>query len=132
MPHGAHIETIEGRETLVVERTPPIPPKLDRLLSELYEVRLRADIRPTGTSVQCETLRTHRFRDFREGRHFGSDGVIRDLRLQMCQDCGAVCVRDVSYDRLPGLSTGRRGPLRKDHVLGWYTGARRNHREYSR
>ena len=130
MPQGAHIETIEGRRTLVVERTPPLPPKLDKLMAELYQVTLRQDIRPGGTSVQCEQLRTHRFAAIREGRHFGTDGVIRDLRLEMCRDCGAVAVHDISYDRMPGLTHGRRGPTRKDHILGWYTGARRNQQEY--
>lgn len=130
MPHGAHFETIEGQRTLVVERNPPLQPKLDQLLGALYGLTFREDIRPGGTSAACDA-RDHRFLRFREGRHLGLDGVVRDLRLLMCADCGAVCVRDISFDRLPGLSTGRRGPIRKDHVLGWYTGARRKGRQYT-
>ncbi len=129
MPHGAHVETIEGQQTLVVENKPPLQGKLPALLDALSHVTYRADIRPGGASTACQ-LRDHRFQRFREGRHVGLDGVVRDLSLQMCADCGAVCVRDTSIDRLPGLPTGRRGPARKDHVLGWYSGARPNSREY--
>lgn len=123
------LQTIEGQKTLVVERRPPLQPKLDGLLGALTHVTARVDITPGGTSVACE-LRDHRFRLFREGRHVGLDGVVRDLRLQMCADCGAVCVRDISFDRLPGLPTGRGGPRRRDDVLGWYSGKRRAAREY--
>lgn len=124
------VQTIEGRPTLVVKRTPPLPPSLDRLLAALSPVTFRADIRPAGARVACETLREHRFARLREGRHVGLDAVIRDLRVLMCQDCGAVQVRDVSIDTLPGLRAGRAGPARRDMVIGWYSGARRNQREY--
>lgn len=123
------VQTIEGQRTLVIERKPPLQPTLDRLLANLSLVTVREDIRPTGTAAHCEQ-RDHRFGTLREGRHVGLDGVVRDLRIQMCHDCGACCVRDISRDRLAGLPTGRRGPARKDHVLGWYSGARRNRREY--
>lgn len=123
------LATIEGRPTLVVERKPPLPQKLDGLLGSLTHVTYRADIQPSGTARSCE-LRDHRFARFREGTHVGSDGIVRDVALRMCQDCAAVEVRDVSYDRLPGLPTGRKGPARRDDILGWYSGARRNQREY--
>ena len=123
-------QTIEGQQTLVVERKPPLPAKLDQLLAAMFGVTVRNDVRPTGASTACETWRTHRFSVLREGRHFGPDRVIRDLRLQMCADCGAVCVRDISFDRISGLPTGRRGPARRDLVLGWYSGARRGQRQY--
>lgn len=122
--------TIEGRRTAVVERTPPIPATLDRLLAAMFAFTVSEDIRPLGARPACEALRTHRFGVLREGRHHGIDRVLRDLRVEMCRDCGAVCVRDVSYDRLPGLTVGARGPRRKDMILGWYSGARRAGREY--
>jgi hypothetical protein len=126
---AARTEIIEGQQTLVVERKPPLQPKLDRLLGALTLVRDYGMTPPTGTRPSCE-MRQHRFLNFRDGRHVGLDGIVRDLRLQMCADCGAVCVRDISIDRLPGLTPGRGGPRRRDHVLGWYSGARRNRREY--
>ncbi len=127
--HRVEYQTIEGQRTLVVQRTPPLPQKLDALLASLSHVTYAQDIRPSGMAASC-SLRDHRFARFREGRHIGTDGVVRDVTLQMCADCGAVCVRDVSFDRLPGLPTGRRGAARRDDILGWYSGARRNQREY--
>lgn len=120
---------IEGRPVEVVERNPPLPKTLDRLLAQL-RLSVRYDVKPAGTSRNCEVLRDHRFATFATGRHVGLDGIVRDLRLLMCADCSAVCVRDVSVDRLPGLPAGGRGPSRRDLVLGWYSGARRNRREY--
>jgi hypothetical protein len=132
------VETIEGQTTLVVKRRPPLQPKLDQLLHALIQVTYRADLMPGGARVECER-RQHRFKRFREGRHVGLDGVVRDLRLEMCADCGAVCVRDISLDTLSALSgdardarlTARSGPRRRDHILGWYSGARRNQRTYT-
>jgi hypothetical protein len=128
MPES-RVATIEGQRTFVVERRPPLQPKLDGLIGALVPTTYRADFGLTGAALSC-SLRDHRFRRFREGRHVGLDGVVRDLALQMCTDCGAVCVRDVSFDRLPGLRIGRGGPRRRDLVLGWYSGARPNQREY--
>lgn len=127
---NSHSILIDGRKATVVERKPPLPAKLDQLLALMFGVTISSDIQPTGTSSDCE-LRYHRFDVMREGRYFGPDGVMRDLRLQMCRSCGAVCVRDISYDRISGLPTGRGGPRRRDLILGWYSGARRNQREYS-
>lgn len=123
------IETIEGRPTLVVERRPPLPAKFDKLLASMLGLR-RYEVRTRGARRDCDVLRDHRFAIFGEGRHVGLDAIIRDLRLLMCVDCSAVCVRDVSIDRLAGLAMSRRGPARRDLVLGWYSGARRNRREY--
>lgn len=125
-------EVVEGRRTLVVTEPKPLPQKMPTLLGALKHVRYAVDISPTGARAACE-MRDHRFRRFREGRHLGLDGIVRDLRLEMCADCGAVCVRDISFDlavageRVP---IGRKGPARRDLVLGWYSGARRNSREY--
>jgi hypothetical protein len=125
------LELIEGQRTLVVERRPPLQPKLDGLLSALFHIRAAKDIRPSGTRAACEIERDHRFDLLREGRHVGLDGVVRDLRVRMCLDCGATEVRDVSYDRLPGLPTASGGPARRDEVIGWYSGKRRAGREYT-
>lgn len=120
--------TIEGQRTLVVENKPPIPARLDLLIGSLFGVTVSNDIRPTGASVACEQWRTHRFDVLRVGRAMCLDRVLRDLRIEMCQDCGAVCVRDISYDRLSGLPIGGAGPARRDLILGWYSGAARNRR----
>jgi len=122
------VMVIEGRRVLVTDRTPPIPGTLDRLLAEMV-VTLAADVRPMGARAVC-LAEVHRLQVFREGRHVGRDGVVRDLRLLMCADCESVCVRDVSVDRLAGLRTGSRLPRRRDHVLGWYSGARANQRRF--
>lgn len=127
---ASRLATIEGQRTVIVERRPPLQPRLDGLLSALSPVTYRADVRPAGTRAACDIARTHRFARLREGRHLGLDGIVRDLRVLMCQDCGAAQVRDVSVDRLPGLRVGRDGPRRRDMVIGWYSGARRNQREY--
>jgi hypothetical protein len=122
------VMVIEGRRVLVTDRTPPIPGTLDRLLAEMV-VTLAADVRPMGARAVC-LAEVHRLQVFREGRHVGRDGVVRDLRLLMCADCESVCVRDISRDRLAGLSISRL-PRRRDHVIGWYTGARPSQRVYT-
>lgn len=124
------VEIIEGQRTLVVKRQPPLPPRLPDLLAALFAVTASEDIRPGGAAAACEQLREHRFGTLRQGRYFGPDREMRDLHIQMCRDCGAVCVRDITFDRMTGLPVGRRGPLRRNHVIGWYSGARRNRREY--
>lgn len=125
-----HIEQIEGQPTLVVPDASPLPPKLDGLLGEMaaFGFSYRADISPAGTRPACTVLREHRFQRFREGRWLARSGARRgqvlDLHLRMCADCGAVEVRDLSIDRLAGLTVGRAGPARRDHVIGWYSGKR--------
>ncbi len=134
------VTTIEGRPVLVVERTPPIPPTLDLLLNggrdalgrpwTAMRVVARRPVHLAGSSASCASD-DHRLSAWLDGFHTGSDGVSRTLRLVLCDDCGAVCVRDVSFDRLPGLSPGRQAPRRRDHIIGWYTGARPNQRVYT-
>lgn len=129
------IETIEGRRTVVQPVGSGLPGKMSDLLASLLSVTYSADVALGGASVRCEQLREHRLTRFREGRWFARDGVRRgemlDLSLRMCRDCGAVQVRDVSYDRLPGQARPAAGPpKRRDEVIGWYSGARRGRREY--
>jgi hypothetical protein len=123
--------TIEGVQTLVVERVPPIQPRLDALLSSMVVTRA-GTVRPRGARRECEVDRDHPFAMLREGRHVGLDGVVRDLRVLMCPYCGAVQVRDVSFDTaIAGEPVPRSGPpKRRDYVIGWYTGKRRAGREY--
>lgn len=131
--------TIEGRPTLVIERNPPIPPTLALLLEggrddtgrlwEALRVLARRPLRLGGATSDC-LREEHRFADWLEGFHRGSDNAVRQLRLFACQDCGAVSVRDVSHDTLPGLATRQR-PRQKDHQIGWYTGARPRQRQYT-
>ena len=118
------VVTIEGRRTLVVERRPPLPAYLPDLLRSLRVYPLRI----TGWRSSCSD-QDHRLVPFADGRHRCTDGVVRDLRLRMCSHCESVEVRDVSVDRVPGLGVVRL--TRKDHVIGWYSGARRNQRQYT-
>lgn len=132
------IEVIEGQRTRVAPTQSGLPQKLPDLLAQLTHVTFRADIRPLGARSACDVLREHRFTRFREGRWFARSGIrmgeVLDLRLAMCQDCGAVRVTDVSLDvsfdgeRIP---LGRRGPNRRNHILDWYSGSRSNQRTYT-
>ena len=125
-----NFQTISGRRVEVVVRTPPIQPNLEHLRRAMrvtFEVPMPA---MGGATQSCVVLREHRLTRFLEGRHVGLDGVIRDLRLLVCRDCHAVCVRDVSADTLDRLPVGGAGPKRRDLILGWYTGARPAQREF--
>lgn len=122
--------TIEGRRVRVEERTPPLPQRLDQLLDAMYGVTHREDIRPTGATTACTRDNDHPFRPLQIGRYLGPDRVLRDLRVEMCPHCGACAVRDVTRDRIAGLPTGRLPLGRRDHLLGWYTGARPRQRQY--
>lgn len=149
-----NVETIEGQRTLVIENDHGLPRSLEGLLSAMaaFGFTYSADPILKGTRTACEQLREHRFVRFREGRWFaqhslhirGGGNAVRvvpagvlSLALTMCEDCGAVCVRDVSPEdyagarptRLVNLTTGqeRIAPARgrRDLVLGWYSGKRR-------
>lgn len=121
------VTTIEGRKVLVVERRPPLPPTLDRLLSTMA-ITMRVPMRINGWRSACADDQ-HRLLVWIEGTYTGPDAVRRTLQLSQCADCAGVCVRDVSLDRLPGLPHVT--PLmKKSGVLGWYSGARQNEREY--
>jgi len=130
----ATTQVIEGRRTVVSTVDFGLPQKMTELLAQLVVVTLRADLRPTGARQACTVLREHRLRPIRIGRWIPRSGVRRgevlDVRISMCADCGAVQVRDVSLDLVPGARVGSGGPRRRDHVIGWYSGARPNQREY--
>lgn len=136
----ARVMTIEGVRVRVIERNPPIPPSLALLLNggrgpdgrlwQPVRVAMRWPLVLGGARAEC-VQQDHRLRPWVEGFHSGSDGLARYLSLQACADCGAVCVRDRSVDTLDGLSAGRRPLRRRDEVIGWYSGARRNQRVYT-
>lgn len=152
-------QVIEGRRTLVVQSQSSLPKSLSVLLTEMapFTFSERNDFTLAGARPACEVLRVHRWRTFRVGhwsnpRAFnvviGTDQSatvprgVRNLRLEMCADCGAVCVRDISLQewagarpvRLVNTQTGqeRIAPTvgRRDLVIGWYSGKRRAGREY--
>lgn len=132
------IEIIEGTKTLAAPNQSGLPAKMPALLAEMFQITYRDDFKLGGARSSCVALREHRFRRFREGRWLARVGIradeVLDLLLAMCQDCGAVRVTDASYDvswsgeRIP---LGRRGPNRRNHILGWYSGARPNQRTYT-
>lgn len=140
-------ELVGGRVVLVVERKPPIPPSLELLLSGGRDdsgrrwlplrVAVRRPLRLGGAAASClasssgDPARDHRLGLWLEGPYVCADGIVRVLSLHACTDCGAVCVRDRSFDELPGLSAGRRPPRRRDEVIGWYSGARPRDRVYT-
>lgn len=132
---------IDGQTVLVIERTPPLPPTLELLLSggrdpsgrrwNALRVSARSPLRLSGARAACLD-ETHRLAPWLDGFHMGSDGIARTLRLLACLDCGAVCVRDESFDTLSDLPRGRLPLRRRDHILGWYSGARPRNRVYGR
>lgn len=146
---------LAGRTVLVRDRAKPIPPSL-RLLIEggrddrgvlHHPIRqsVREPLRLGGAASACagssngDPALNHRLRRWLEGFHVGTDGVSRYLSLHACADCGAVCVRDRSFDSLASLSgdqrdersAGRRPLRRRDEVIGWYSGARPKARVYT-
>ena len=153
------VTTINGQRALVLPRQSGLPQKLPDLLSamENFGYAFRDDFVARGTRISCEQLNEHRMRTWREGRWWNAHAfrVYGDaasfrvveagqllLRLERCQDCDAVCVRDVSFEmnagarpaRLRNLKTGveRIAPPigQRNIVLGWYSGKRRAGREY--
>ena len=163
----AEPQVIEGRQALIVESSTSLPRSLSDLLRDMarFGFTVREDFTLAGARTSCEALRVHRFQTFREGRWLNPRAFsvvigqrleagqpqlqtatvatgLRELRLEMCLDCGAVCVRDITPHgsmgarpaRLVDTRTGRTriAPAvgRRDMVIGWYSGARRNGREY--
>jgi hypothetical protein len=128
------VTVIEGRRVLVIDRRPPLPQRLDALLAT--PGMRRFPVRVSGWRSACGE-QDHRLVPFAEGRYRGPDLERRTLRLLICADCESVCVRDVTVDRLvdqAGIGPRRTptlAPRRRDLILGWYTGARRNQRQYT-
>jgi hypothetical protein len=117
------VVVINGRPARVVEAPRVLPPRLDALLASLSGVT-RHQLIVRGASQECDDGE-HVFGRWLEGL-FG----IRHLALSMCTNCAAVEVRDVSFSVLPGAPLGTSPLRRRDELLGWYSGARRNGRQY--
>ena len=164
MSLGARTQQIEGRSTLVVDNQSTLPRSLATLLSEMapFGFAERQDFTLAGTRTACEVLRVHRWRTFRKGhwsnrRAFSlvigqdADGTLktqtvpagtRQLRLDMCADCGAVAVHDITpsgwagakpvriVNRLTGVERVAPAVGQPDLVIGWYSGKRRAGREF--
>lgn len=150
---------IEGQKALAVPNRSTLPKSLPTLLGEMapFGFSERHDFALAGTRPACDVLRVHRWRVFRVG-HWSNPRAfdvtlgpnqrttvpagVRNLRLEMCADCGAVCVRDISTHgwmgaraaRLVNRQTGqeRIAPSvgQPEIVIGWYSGKRRAGREY--
>lgn len=116
------IRIADGLHAQVVVRN-ILPRRLDALLGELRGVRTKP-LRLLGTRRACGDGE-HELASWRVGSWRD-----RDLRLSLCSYCGAIEVRDVSLDILPGVMAGRGGPRRRSDVLGWYSGRRPAGREY--
>lgn len=148
MTDTPRVAVIEGVRAMIIERTPPIAPTLDLMINggrdaskrlwKPLRVVIRDPLRIAGNpSASCVASShgsvndDHNLSNWLAGFADCADGKVRYLVLQACTDCGAVCVRDRSFDSLDGLPNGRRPLRRRDHVIGWYSGARRNNRVYS-
>lgn len=116
------IRVADGVLAEVVERT-ILPRQLEALLGELRMARSQP-ARLLGTRRACVDGE-HELASWRTGLWAG-----RDLRLSLCAYCGAIEVRDVSFDILPGIKAGRGGLRRRSDVLGWYSGKRPLGREF--
>lgn len=141
--------TIEGRRVLVKERNPPIPPTLQLMLEggrdssgflwSPLRITRREHLRLGGARTAC-AMQDHRLKLWLEGVFLDRDRLVRSLSLQSCADCGAVCVRDVSFDTLaaqvgPGHELKNppvsRPLRRRDGIVGWYSGGRPLQRVYT-
>lgn len=116
------IRIADGLHAQVVDRG-VLPRRLEQLLGELAFVRSR-DVRLLGTRRACRDAE-HDLSPWRTGVWRE-----RELRLSLCAYCGAIEVRDVSLDILPGVKAGAGGPRRRSDILGWYSGARARGRQY--
>lgn len=98
-----------------------LPPRLDALLAHL----LRVSTIPVfigGFATACSD-RNHAFALWKVG-WYGA----RNLQLSICPACETVEVRDISLDSVLGLPTGPGALRRRDELLGWYAGTRRDRR----
>lgn len=142
------VAVINGVRAMVFDRPRPIAPTLDLMLNGGRDVNkrlwkplrvvvrnpLRIQMNPTAACMASSNGSVnddHNLSNWLGGFVDCSDGVTRYVVLQACTDCGAVCVRDRSFDTLDRLPTGTRPLRRRDHIVGWYTGGRPNGRVYT-
>lgn len=126
-PERKIIRIADGVMAEEIDRRSILPPTLDVLLARIRTIA-RRDFALRGPRAQCRddsAVKTHAYQAWVNGVYAGLE-----LRLTRCLFCGAVEVRDISIDVLPGLSAGRSGSRRRSVILGWYSGQRTAGREY--
>lgn len=120
----ARVTMIEGRPVQIVPRTTGLPATFDLLLEGL-QVVARKQVVIRGWRRECDE-QDHEFAPWLLGFYGG-----RQLTIGTCVFCETAEVRDISIDRLAGVSAGRLAPRRRNDLLGWYTGKRQAGRIYS-
>lgn len=114
---------IDGKPARVVEPRRVLPQHLDDLLRALRG-STRRDVFVRGASRDCADG------EHALGRWLTGLYGMRELELSMCTNCGTVEVRDVSISVIPGAPLGTSPLRRRNELLGWYSGVRRNGRTY--
>jgi hypothetical protein len=120
----ARVVVIEGQRALYNPVRSILPPAMPTLLRVLRQVTILSRPAFAGYRPACGEGE-HRLAGWVRG-FFGT----RELLISRCLDCEVAEVRDVSFDRLPDLPTGRLALRRRSDLLGWYTGARAAQRVY--
>jgi hypothetical protein len=118
------VVVIEGQKALYRPVPSILPPSMATLLRVLRRVTVLTSLRFAGYRSDCGEG-NHRLTGWLRG-YFG----VRELLVSRCLDCEVAEVRDVSFDTLPDLPTGRLALRRRSDVLGWYTGSRAAQRVY--
>lgn len=120
----AKVMVIDGQRAIYRPAPSILPPSMTTLLRVLRNAKVLTPIRFAGYRPDCGDG-DHRLVAWLRG-YFG----LRELLISRCLDCEMAEVRDVSFDRIPGLPTGRLALRRKSDLLGWFSGARSNQRVY--
>lgn len=123
-PIEAKVVVIEGQRAMYHPVRSILPPSMAVLLRILRRVRVLTPLRFAGYRPDCGEG-NHRLVEWLNG-YFGT----RELLVSRCLDCEVAEVRDVSFDTLPNLPTGRLALRRRSDLLGWYTGSRAAQRVY--
>ena len=118
------VVVIEGKRALYRPVRSILPPAMPTLLRVLRRVTVLSQPIFGGFRPDCGEG-NHRLAGWLRG-WFGA----RELLISRCLDCEVAEVRDISFDRLPDLPTGRLALRRRSDLLGWYTGARAARRVY--
>jgi hypothetical protein len=120
----AKIVTIEGQKALYKPAPSILPPSMATLLRVLRRPQTLTQLRFAGYRADCGEG-NHRLARWISG-YYGT----REVLVSRCLDCEVAEVRDISFDTLPDLPTGRLALRRRSDLLGWYTGARAARRVY--
>jgi hypothetical protein len=120
----AKVVVIEGQRAMYHPVRSILPPSMSVLLRVLRNAKVLTPLRFAGYRPDCGEG-NHRLVGWLNG-FYGT----RELLIERCLDCEMAAVRDISFDTLRGLPTGRLALRRKSDLLGWYTGSRANRRVY--